>query len=186
MQKSCLSCEALAGSFGDSYDWIEERVAANPALGEPRAGDAWMAQLAEEMPHLFDADYRAPHACEAESEEYYVLDVVMQLLHQANHPPFAPPPAWLPLPLLRAAIVLAKAQVLAAEDESEKTIFSFVHDRLVPRNQWLIGDTDYAREVQALGMTSAQMRVLVEQVFAPTLMPLTWRRDVLDSLCTCA
>lgn len=183
---SCLSCEALAGQFGDSYDWIEDRVAENPALAEPQSGAAWMAQLQEEMPSLFDNDYQAPDEAEAEPEDYYVLDLVMHLLEQANHPLFAPPPGWLPPELLRAATVLAKAQLSSADDKREKTIFSFVHDRLVPRSEWLIADTDYAPQVKALGMTSTQMRLLAEQIFAPTLLSRDRRLEVLNGLCTCA
>lgn len=176
---ACVACEALGGCYGDSFDFIQEIKEENPKLDSDNyqeAAEAWLKYCEDVYPWIFKDDYQ-PTFSDVD-EEPYMIDALMDLLDRAGHPPFAPVPDWIPTKLARAIQRMAKADALA----SDSVIRKFVHDRISPKEEWLIADTDFTH-ITALGMTSKQMAILVEQVFNP--MFLNDRPDLLASLHTC-
>lgn len=184
--QDCFACEALQGSFGDSFDYINDTEDNNPQLASPdlpTAAMAWLTYLQQKFPYVFEEDFQGPDASMETPEEFYILDLVLELLHRAAHPLFAPLPTWMPTPLVQVARTLALCLASRAQDEKEAAIQFFIHDRLVPPDQWLI--CDMTMEIQALNLTSKQMSLLTQQVFKPILLGTDERLKLLSALHTC-
>jgi hypothetical protein len=202
----CFACDAMSGGYDDTYDWMNDCREEDAALGaaDPvreynaneavedvaKAAAAWLEYLQRTRPFLFDATFEVPDEDECEEycdecEEYYVLDVVLDLLDRGKHPLFAPLPAWMPAELARVAKVLARGDAARQPTEDQRLVFLFVHDRLAPRAEWLITENTFTSAVNALGLTSKEMAALVEQVFRPTLLSQNHHIELLNRLHTC-
>lgn len=187
----CWACSALQGSYDDSWDYRTLLMEENLLLADADPGvaaRAWLAHFEQTVPHALEQDFK--EICSEETaEEYYVLDIVMYLLHKARHPLFAPLPDWLPPKLALAAKRLAKLEFNDAKEENERRICGFVHDRLAPEPEWLMRlENPNAQPVAALGSVNHQLTALAQQVFKPALVdnyvPVV-DEALLESLHTC-
>lgn len=181
VQKMCVACEVLCGGCDDSYDWREALIEEQPDLGHEDvkiAANAWLRYFQEH----FGGTYEDWEPIE-ESEDLYMIDVVLDLLDRAKHPLFSPIPDWVPKELLTAAKNMARAEALVSTG-TEKFLRSVVHDRLAPPSERLLKPPSFASALKKLSMTSKQMQNFTLLLFGPVPSePDTM--ELLKSLHTC-
>lgn len=189
----CFACEAFSGRFGDSFDYLEELSEDYPELkiegtNPASTAVAWLAHFQRALPHMFDADYLPPEGDDIDefTEDYYLLDLVVSLLHEAKHPLFSSPPVWMPAELLCTAKKLAFAEAKqTGQSTCRGLVYRLLHDCLAPKEEWFIKEGEYKREMKQLAGTSKDMCLMVEQVFKPHLPDAENHKDILASLHTC-